>query len=138
LDSTELTSEDWEHFIFVYDYWDLPIEGIVFYHGKPHWFICPWNDEIDSHANFYYLWPLPSELLPLEEEFYRLSRTKRAEIADGTYKRADELTKLLRQQDPDYSNAIEVTFELRRPEPFDRHALDHAAHVREIRFLDTL
>jgi hypothetical protein len=65
-----------------WDFWDIPRSGIADFEGRPHFFACHFDDELDDWTNRYRLSPASPEMVALAIEKDAIFRRWRA-ASDG-------------------------------------------------------
>ena len=64
-------------------WWDRPRAGVTLIEGRPHRFICSFDDGLDEYPDEYRLWPISAEQLDADLAFWRIWTEWRGKFDPG-------------------------------------------------------
>ena len=73
-----------EHIHTVWDFWDIPREGVADFQGRPHIYKCQFSEAEDDWTNLFWLMEIDQELLALDLERSAISARWLEEFQSGS------------------------------------------------------
>jgi hypothetical protein len=64
-------------------WWDRPLSGLTLVEGRPHRFLCEFDEELDDYPDEYEVWPISAAAVEAELAFWRLFVEWRARFDSG-------------------------------------------------------
>ena len=75
--------QEFEEVLCYTDWWDCPRSGVALLHGRPHYFLCEFSEQLDDYPGEYQVWPIDPETLERELAAWAIFVAWRKDVDSG-------------------------------------------------------